>query len=84
VLYRKVDNASTVLARKITGPNIGADSDMCANGGDGSTDQLGVSRLVRAGNVFLFEVRGHLDGTEGRMWVNDFLIAIGETGLTDS
>lgn len=82
-LYRKVDNASTILARKITGPNIGV-AEMCANIGDGSTDELGVCRVVRAGNIYLFEVRGHLDGAEGRMWVNHFLTDIGETGLTDS
>lgn len=83
-LYRNVDNASTVLSRKVTGPNIGADTEMCANSGTGSTDELGVCRVVRSGNVYLFEVRGRLDGTEGRMWVSEFLLAIGQTGLTDS
>jgi hypothetical protein len=83
-LYRKVDNASTVLSRKITGPNIGPDTEMCANSGTGSTDQLAVCRVVRSGNIYLFEVRGHLDATEGRMWVNEFLLAVGETGLTGS
>ena len=83
-LYRKVENASTVLARKITGPNIGADSEMCANYGAEAVDELAVCRVVRAGNIYLFEVRGQLDGTEGRMLVNDFLNAIGEAGLTDS
>ena len=79
-----MDNATTVLVRKITGPNIGADSEMCANSGTGATDELGVCRVVRSGNIYLFEVRGRLDGTEGRMWVNEFLIAIGESGLTEN
>jgi len=81
-LYRKVDNKTTVLVRRITGPNVGEDAEMCADSGNGNQKGLGVCRVVRDGTIYLFEVRGFLDETEGRMWVNEFLIKQGLTGLT--
>jgi len=81
-LYRKIDNSSTVEVQRITGPNVGQATEMCANSGTGGSKELGVCRVVRDGNIYLFAVRGQLDETEGKMWVNEFLIAQGLTGLT--
>jgi len=55
---------------------------MCADSGNGNQKGLGVCRVVRDGTIYLFEVRGFLDETEGRMWVKEFLIKQGLTGLT--
>jgi hypothetical protein len=81
-VYRKIDNSSTVEVQRITGPNVGRAAEMCANSGTGESKELGVCRVVRDGNIYLFAVRGQLDETEGKMWVNEFLIAQGLTGLT--
>lgn len=87
-LYRKVVpysqavDGTTVLVRKITGPNVGEDSEMCANSSNGNQNGLGVCRVVRDGNIYLFEVRGMLDEAEGKMWVTEFLADVGLTGLT--